>query len=133
MSAEEILDLLRQQYNWNFKPLEFFGNPALRTFANGKRLTAFPVTTPQLLNMAETCTTPIAWDFVRGQIALAIAGQLTGTQFDRCWHWLRSTNLLDIWLDPDMQSLAFDRASSTLQQVGISPHQLLQDYFDSAD
>ena len=133
VSAEEILELLRQQHNWAFQPIAFFGQPALRTYANGRRLTVFPLNADQLQTIAATDTTPIAWDFVRGQIGLAIAGQLTDEHFEQCWTWLRGTNLSDIWLDPAMQALAFRSASQSLRQAGVSPQDILRDYFGPND
>ncbi|MEM6447769.1 MAG: hypothetical protein AAF704_14585 [Cyanobacteria bacterium P01_D01_bin.123] len=119
MKAEEVLDRFVSIYGWDGRRIWLFGSPAMSIYAGLHRLTVIPVTAIDLWRMAAADSFPATWDFVHGQIVLAIAGHLHRTQYLELWKRLRRSHLIDLWLEDDMRTIAAENAAAALKEAGI--------------
>lgn len=119
MNPDAILDTFIAVYGWAGRRIHLFEQPAMSVYAGLQRLTVIPVTAADLQQMVEADRFPATWDFVHGQIILAIAGSLSEPEYLYVWGRLRRTTLIDLWLEDDMRAIAADKAAIALKNAGI--------------
>lgn len=119
MNAEDVLDRFVSMYGWEVRRIRLFEAPALSVYAGRNRLTVIPVRATDLQQMVELDSFPAAWDFVHGQIILAIAGRLSESDYQHVWKKLRRSHFIDLWLDENMRAIAARNAAEALGAAGI--------------
>lgn len=119
MNPERILDTFVAIYEWEGRRTHLFDVPVLSVYVGLQRITVIPVTAADLQQMVARDAFPATWDFVHGQIILAIAGQVSEAEYQELWQRLRRSTLIDLWLDDEMRAIAADKAATALKNAGI--------------
>ncbi|MEO0853710.1 MAG: hypothetical protein AAFY15_09440 [Cyanobacteria bacterium J06648_11] len=119
MNPQRILDRFVAIYGWEGRHTHLFDVPTLSVYVGLQRLTVIPVAATDLKQMVERDAFPATWDFVHGQIILAIAGRLDPADYPTVWQRLRRSTLIDLWIENDMRAIAADNAATALKTAGI--------------